>query len=363
MAVIFFALGFSTKWLVIYSAVGMLVLLAALRFRDIRKLKIGWGAKYAAFFDHPFLLLMGFIAVAVGIYFLTYIPDMLIGRPLLGANGNGVIDLQFAMYSYHANLVATHAFASPWWSWPFMVNPTPGAYVPLWLAISYLPNNIHSTISVFGNPAVWWVGFASVIAISLEVAGIDDLSSRLWAKIRKKPTVPNREYTDEGEGENPTNGASHHGNTKTIAVGFLIFVLTAIISEIINYHTFLLAVPLYAGMFLAVYGMVSNLEGKHSLKGIAPIFIVSVFFFSWLPYTFISRVTFIYHFYVSMPFLCLGSAYFISKYWSTRKGKVAAVALFASVIVLFGVFYPVISGAPTPVSYLDHLKWFGSWYF
>ena len=133
----FFALSFSTKWLVLYSAIGMifmLVLLLALRLFDAKKLRKKLGDEYAAFFDRPFLLLLGSIGVVAGIYFLIYIPDMLAGRPFIGTNGYGVVDLQFAMYKYHSTLVATHDFASAWWSRPFMVS-THG-YVPLWLAIS-----------------------------------------------------------------------------------------------------------------------------------------------------------------------------------------------------------------------------------
>ena len=39
LAVIFFALGFSTKWFTIFGAAGLLVLLMAVRFKDVAKLK------------------------------------------------------------------------------------------------------------------------------------------------------------------------------------------------------------------------------------------------------------------------------------------------------------------------------------
>jgi dolichyl-phosphate-mannose-protein mannosyltransferase len=93
------------------------------------------------------------------------------------------------------------------------------------------------------------------------------------------------------------------------------------------------------------------------------MFIITFFFFQWLPYAIISRVTFLYHFYISVPFLCLASAYFLSKYWSTKWGKVAAVAYFASVVVMFGLFYSVISGAPASTSWIDSLKWLNGWSF
>jgi dolichyl-phosphate-mannose--protein O-mannosyl transferase len=96
---------------------------------------------------------------------------------------------------------------------------------------------------------------------------------------------------------------------------------------------------------------------------IPAIFIVAVFFFSWLPYVFISRVTYIYHFYLSVPLLCLAITYFINKYWNKRLGKVAAIAIFVAAIAMIILFYPVISGAPASTSYIHNLKWFPSWFF
>ena len=32
----------------------------------------------------------------------------------------------------------------------------------------------------------------------------------------------------------------------------------------------------------------------------------------------ISRITFLYHFYINVPILCLASAYVLNKYWNTK---------------------------------------------
>ncbi len=322
LAILFFALGFSTKWLVLYGFAGQLAILAVLRLKEVAKLKKGLSDKIYAFTDHPFSMLLGFMLLAVLVYFLTYIPDMLAGRSVLD-----VLGLQGGMYNYHATLTATHPYASPWWTWPLMLKP-------VWLYVSYLPLSIKSTVVLLGNPAVWWVGFASIIAIAIEFAG-GDQESEVGAKLR---------------------------NSMMIVIGFLIFTVTAICSEVFNYHSFLLAFPIYTGILLAVYGMVGNL-GKHEAKDIALMFITALFFFAWLPYVFMSRITFIYHFYVNVPFLCLASAYFLSKYWSTKWGKVAAVAYFASVVAMFGLFYSVISGTPASTSWIDSLKWLNGWGF
>jgi len=83
LAVLFFALGFSTKWFTIFGAAGLFVLLLAVRFKNVLKIKGTLSDKYIGFFDYPALLLLGFIGLAVLIYFITYIPDMLAGDSLL----------------------------------------------------------------------------------------------------------------------------------------------------------------------------------------------------------------------------------------------------------------------------------------
>jgi dolichyl-phosphate-mannose-protein mannosyltransferase len=269
MAILFFALGFSTKWFVLYGFAAQLTFLAALRLKEVSKLKKGLLDKLYVFTDPPFSTIVGFLLLAVLVYFLTYIPDALAGRSVID-----LLSLQGAMYNYHATLNATHAFASSWWTWPLMLRP-------LWLYVSTLPNNVTSTITLMGNPLVWWVGFACVISIS-------------------------------------------------------IFAIDKIVKA--------------AG----------NRLGK---IGLPTLFIITFFFFQWVPYMLISRITFIYHFYLNVPFLCLAAAYLISKYWSNRWVKLAAIAYFAAAVALFALFYPVISGTPAANSWIDSLQWLNGWVF
>ena len=270
LAFLFFAFGFSTKWLVLYGFIGQIAILATIRLAEVVKRKGSVSSKVYDFFDQPYSYIVAFVLMSIGIYFLTYIPDMLAGRSFID-----VVGLQGGMYSYHSSLTATHPFSSAWWSWPIIGRP-------VWLYVSYLPNLMKSTITLMGNPAVWWVGFAAIIGIT--------------------------------------------------------------------------------GIFLAK--TVPALKKRVTPKLDLPIaFIVVLFFFQWLPYVSITRALFIYHFYVSVPFLCLGSAYFINKYWKYNWMKVAAIAYFAVVVALFALFYPVISGAPTPASTVESLRWFEGWLF
>lgn len=257
-AILFFALGFSTKWLVLYGFVAQLVFLAAIRFKEVVMLKNSLLDKVDAFLKYPFFGIVVFLFVAVFVYFLIYIPDLLAGRTILS-----VFRLQGSMFEYHSTLSATHPFSSPWWSWPVLLKP-------LWLYVSYMPSNIRSTIVLLGNPALWWVGFICII-FTLERAA------------RKRDFVC--------------------------------------------------------------------------------LFIIGFFFFQWLPYLLVSRVTFIYHFYANVPYLCLAATYFINRYRKTKWGKTAALIYFIILAVLFVLFYSVISGLPAKTSWIDNLKWLNGWIF
>ncbi len=286
LAVIFFALGFSTKWFTIFSAGGMLVLLIAYRFKDAIKTKGGLGDKYAALLDYPFLLLLGFICLCVPIYFATYIPEMLDGDSFMT-----ILRLQNAMFSFQSGIIKDTS-SSPWWSWPFMTGIN--GSVPKWFDVTYLPNNVVSTITAMGNPVVWWIGFACIILLT----GLVIYETGLVQKLRKR----------------------------------------------------------VAGQ---------KLGEKISSKGfdLSGVYILVVFFFAWLPYVIISRATYIYHFYLSVPLLCLATTYFINKFWNKPLGKAVAIAIFASAVILFIVFYPVISGMPISESYAEKLKWLHGWFF
>ena len=288
LAVVFFALGFSTKWFTLLGAAGLLALLVAVRIKDLSRLKKSLGDKYLAFFEHPAMLLLAFFGIAVAIYFATYIPEMLAGDSFLT-----IIKLQGAMLSFHSGSVVDPS-SSPWWSWPFMFGIS--GSVPKWFDVSYgLPNNTISTITAFGNPLVWWLGFALMLILTERAIHGRQLMANLRSRI------------------------SNSSVRKQISI---------------------------------------RAQGWD----IPAIYITVVFFFSWLPYIFIGRATYIYHFYLSVPLLCLAITYFINKYWHTREGKIAAIAIFAGTVALFALFYPVISGAPVSSSFIhNYLKWFPSW--
>jgi dolichyl-phosphate-mannose--protein O-mannosyl transferase len=258
-AFLFFALGFSTKWIAIYGFAAQMAILVVIRLKEVIKIKeLNLSDKINRFLEYPYSKIMEFLLIAILVYFLTYIPDILIGRSILDVFG-----LQGGMYNYHSTLIATHAFSSAWWSWPIILKP-------VWMYVSNLPLGLKSTIVLLGNPAVWWVGF-SLIILATERA------------MRK--------------------------------------------------------------------------------KSFECAFIIAFFFVHWIPYILISRITFLYHFYINVPLLCLASAYYLSKYWTNKWGKIINIIYLSIVVLLFGYFYVVISGTPAPISWINSLKWLPGWSF
>lgn len=139
-----------------------------------------WGflgllvASYVLFFELPrrrpveiallALRTLGyFTLIPLAIYLLSYLPYMAQGHNLLE-----VAQMQRTMWNYHANLHATHNYASPWWQWPLMVRPT-------WYYYHDWKNGLISGIIAIGNPAIWWASMPALLAM-----GYVAWRRRLW---------------------------------------------------------------------------------------------------------------------------------------------------------------------------------------
>ncbi len=92
---------------------------------------------------------------------------------------------------------------------------------------------------------------------------------------------------------------------------------------------------------------------------------------SFLPWVLVPRSTYAYHFFATVPFIALAAGRLV-KYWEdsdalkrsekglTGKSRVPRIKYIwiALVLVLFIVFYPVISGLEVPREYISALQWF-----
>ncbi|MEA1879602.1 MAG: glycosyltransferase family 39 protein [Campylobacterota bacterium] len=253
MSGVFFGLASAVKWSAVFASLGFVFIALYLLISKYPLQKRFSGHK---------LLLYGILAygvVAITVYGFTFYD-------IYARTGSiqSIVDYNLNMFNYHSGIVTTHAYSSQWWSW--MLNMKPMCYY------RDIKDGLFSAIDVFGNPAIFWTGFVSMLYVLIVV-------------IRK-------------------------------------FSLEA---------TFILLA------FLGLY----------------------------LPYIFVGRLMFIYHFYYAMPFMVLGILYMlrdITNHFSWYKKEYTLVYL-GLVMALFLAFYPVLSGTPIAKPYVDdYLVWFKGWW-
>ncbi len=83
-----------------------------------------------------------------------------------------------------------------------------------------------------------------------------------------------------------------------------------------------------------------------------------------LPWVFITRATFIYHYFASVPFIILFTAWVCRPKEATGKLPRWVWGLLAAAVVLFCLFYPVWGGVMVDKNWaMNWLRWFESWWF
>ena len=276
---VFTGLGVASKWTAAYGALGLAVLFfgkllcagreARRRGEELRPILVRFGklCGWCCLF---------FLALPFGIYFAAFLPITTLPHNV-GDVWGAFWNYQVTMFSYHSQLVATHAFASPWYEWPLDVRP-------IWYFAKDTSQG-YSTISAFGNPLLWWAGLPALGA-----------AAYFWSRERFR----------------------------------------------------------WAGVVLAGFGSV------------------------YLPWVLVPRLTFIYHYFTAVPFLVValcGVFWLLSQRGlftrrlsfpgglSCSASTLALCVFAAGCLVLFAVYFPVLSGAPTTREYADALELFDSWYF
>jgi len=276
---LFFGLGAASKWIGLYAGGGLALLFFMAKYREYMEYhsistnrkakKPSWLKDFIPKHMNRTLLLciVFFVIVPAIIYGLSYIPYMSVPGP--GHGFDLIFRNQRDMLNYHSVGVLgnTHGFSSSWWEWPLMRRP-----LETYLG-SDMSQGMSSTMTIMGNPAVWWVGIFAVIAA-------------IYIAIKKKDTK-------------------------------MTVVFTAIAFQ----------------------------------------------FLPWIP---IQRLTFIYHFFSTVPFMILSIVYVI-KYLTEKYKNMRYVTYMYLVIVLilFIMFYPVLSGIEVPRTYVtEYLLWFKNhWFF
>ncbi len=153
--------GMNDIYYVTFSLAALLILLDRKYFLSAILLGLALSSKWAAVYSYlifiPLLIknyqyrqILLYLIIPPIIYLICYLPFFLLGHSF-----DQFTQLQQQMWWYHTNLKATHAYSSPWWSWPLNLYP-------VWYFVDYQKNDI-ANIFASGNPALFWIGAVAVL--------------------------------------------------------------------------------------------------------------------------------------------------------------------------------------------------------
>ncbi len=172
-------LSIASKWIGIYSAVGLAILFFAAMYRNIRIWQTAWDTEIddqnprvqavRLFTIHRIAItcafcVLFFVLIPCLIYAASYIPYL---SPTGPVTLKRIIKAQEGMLSYHSTpgLGMDHPFQSPWWQWPFILKP-------IWFAQDkFEPAGYASTILCFGNPWVFYIGAIAMAFVLMASIG------------------------------------------------------------------------------------------------------------------------------------------------------------------------------------------------
>lgn len=114
----------------------------------------------------------------------------------------------------------------------------------------------------------------------------------------------------------------------------------------------------WAGIPASFYMVYLGLKKKDKTAA----FLLTGYMAQYLPWFFVTRITFIYHYFPSVVFVVLMIMYSFCQ-WKKSLARTAAIVLYAAVVLeLFLLFYPVLAGAPVEAAFVEkYLRWFPSW--
>ena len=167
-------IGVASKWIVL-AAFASIVFFLVLRFLKrgiashigpIREWAKGDGPVVPG--GVPWLAYLGvaliaLIAIPLVIYVESWYPFFARGQ---FHNLADLIAYQKESYDYHAHLVATHPYGSPWWSWPFLSRPV--LYYAEYTGLGtdhWTGQPLVAWMADLGNPWIWWTSLPCLVSL------------------------------------------------------------------------------------------------------------------------------------------------------------------------------------------------------
>jgi len=116
------------------------------------------------------------IVLPCAVYFASWIPWFFFTSgpytfQAVGGSGGALGGwwwYQYQIWYYQAHLVATHPYASKWYTWPFLIRP-------VWYYYQSLGGGLAAGILNLGNPIIWWASLPALV-----YCGYDAITNRRW---------------------------------------------------------------------------------------------------------------------------------------------------------------------------------------
>ncbi len=87
------------------------------------------------------------------------------------------------------------------------------------------------------------------------------------------------------------------------------------------------------------------------------------YFMNFLPWVLVPRITFIYHYFASVPFLALAVGLYLEDFYARHKYAKTWIGLYLAVVLaLYALFYPLLTGIPMPDVRAQLFEWLPSWH-
>lgn len=349
---VFFGLAVASKWTGLYAGAGLALIFFYTLYKRYDEYRYACRNRVGKTdgIEHRYVIdtfprntvytlifcVIMFIVVPMIIYTMSYIPYF------QTPSGNGlktIFENADSMYTYHSKTVvdSTHPYSSHWFEWPIM-------YRPIWYFSNTLSDGLKQGISSFGNPAVWWIGIGAV-AYMAALAIIIPLKKRFYYGMNK---------------------AAFFG---IYAMFFAVVMVISYVAGSSNEKLERLfpCVTLYSCVFVGIFGLVmlydEYIKQESNKKA---LFLLIGYLAGIMPWMLVVRTTYIYHYFPCVPFVVLMLGYSIKTIYDNtgKKNSViyVSIAYAAAAVILFAMFYPVLSGAPCSTEYAETwLKWFDSW--
>ena len=133
-----------------------------------------------------------------------------------------------------------------------------------------------------------------------------------------------------------------------------------------NPWVFYLGAVAMAGVLVAFVVKYVRLRDSVSLRqgdgDLTLAVLVVGFLAQYLPWVLVPRSMYIYHYFASVPFIIMATAWWLDRL-SGRTRRVVTALYLTGALVFFVLFFPYASGWLTSTSWLDAMKWFSKLYY